>query len=67
MECVKELRPPPSGGFCQHWGVGRRANIRRKFTLSLPLVYHLKMDVSSIFDHKNKESTKCSYPMQYLE
>lgn len=19
MECIKELRPPPSGGFCQHW------------------------------------------------
>lgn len=42
-------------------GVGKEANIRRKFTIDLPLFYHLNMDVGNILDYKNKESAKYSY------
>ena len=68
IEALPNIQGNVNKGLIYYTGwVGKRAKLRRKFKLSLPLVYHLKMDVSSIFDHKNKESAKYSYHVLYLE
>lgn len=39
----------------------RRAIRRRRFTLALSVLYHLKVDVCSILDPKNKELAQYSW------